>query len=120
MGGVRDARPLIAEVMKARSTAEWEDFFEIRPDGITAQRVFDYQDVLEDEQALVNGYIVEKDIPHTGRHKLVGLPVRMSRTPGTPKQLFAELGEHTAEVMRELGYDDAAIKTVESHRAPPF
>ena len=120
MEGVRDARPLIAEVMKARSTAEWEDFFELRPDGITAQRVFDYQDVLEDEQALVNGYIVEKDIPHTGRHKLVGLPVRMSRTPGTPKQLFAELGEHTAEVMRELGYDDAAIETVESHRAPPF
>ena len=120
MEGVRDARPLIAEVMKARSTAEWEDFFELRPDGITAQRVFDYQDVLEDEQALVNGYIVEKDIPHTGRHKVVGLPVRMSRTPGTPKQLFAELGEHTAEVMRELGYDEAAIETVESHRAPPF
>ena len=93
-------------------------FFELHPDTIVAQRVFDYGDVLEDEQALLNGYIVEKEIPHTGRHKVVGIPVQLSKTPGSPKAIFAELGEHTAEVMRELGFEDDAIAIVESQKAP--
>jgi len=117
---VRNLRPIVAELMKQRTAEEWQYFFDVHPDNAMAQRVLNYEEVLEDEQALVNGYIVEKDIPNAGRHKVVGLPVRMSRTPGTAKNFFADLGEHTAELMRELGYNDAAIAAVESHKAPPF
>jgi len=120
MDRAKDVRPLVAEMIKSRPSNEWEDFFELHPDGITVQRVQNYQDVLQDEQALVNGYIVEKDIPHVGRRPVAGLPIRMSRTPGQPKNTFATLGQHTAEVMSELGYDEAAIAEVESHRAPPY
>ena len=111
-------RPAIAAVMRRRRTDEWADFFELHPDGIIAQRVFDYADVLADEQARANGYIVEKEIPHVGRRKLVGNPVQLSETPGSPKALFAEHGEHTAEIMRALGFDAAAIAEVEAQRAP--
>ncbi len=111
-------RPAIAAVMRRRRTDEWTDFFEIHPDGIVAQRVFDYADVLADEQARANGYVVEKEIPHVGRRKLVGNPVHLSETPGSPKALFAEHGEHTAEIMRALGFDDAAIAEVEAQRTP--
>ena len=65
-------------MMKSRTSSEWEAFFEIHPDGIIAQRVLNYEEVLDDEQALVNGYIVEKDIPHVGRRRVAGIPVRMS------------------------------------------
>ena len=82
--------------------------------------MLNYEEVLDDEQALVNGYIVEKDIPHVGRRRVAGIPIRMSRTPGEPKNMFADLGQHTSVVMQELGYDDEAIAEVESHKAPPF
>ena len=116
--GQRMLRSAVGGVMRQRRTDEWADFFELHPDGVTAQRVFDYTDVLEDEQARVNGYIVEKQIPHVGPRKVVGTPVSLSDTPGSAKALFAELGEHTEEIMRELGFDDAAIADVEAQRAP--
>ena len=66
MDRVKEVRPFVAEMMKTRTSDEWQDFFDIHPDGITAQRVQNYEEVLNDEQALVNDYIVEKDIPHVG------------------------------------------------------
>ena len=120
MDSAKDVRPFVAEIIKSRTSEEWQAFFEIHPDTITAQRVQNYEEVLNDEQALVNGYIVEKDIPHVGRRRVAGIPIRMSRTPGEPKNSFSELGEHTAEVMQELRYESEAIEEVESHKAPPF
>ena len=120
MDSAKDVRPLVAEMIKSRTSEAWQAFFEIHPDGITAQRVQNYEEVLNDEQALVNGYIVEKDIPHVGQRRVAGIPIRMSRTPGEPKNSFSDLGQHTSEVMKELGYDHVAIGEVELHKAPPF
>jgi crotonobetainyl-CoA:carnitine CoA-transferase CaiB-like acyl-CoA transferase len=101
-------RPLVANAFRRHTTAEWQLFFDANPE-IVAQRVFDYGDVLADPQAIENGYIVEKDIPYAGRRRVVGIPVQLSKTPGLPQPLFCELGQHTEEVMQEMGYDEAAI-----------
>ena len=74
------------------------------------------REVLSDPQALPDGYIVEKEIPFAGRHRLVSNPVQLSRTPAAASSVFSELGEHTESIMQELGSSPDEIATVEGQR----
>ena len=113
-----ELRPHFAQAMRSRTTAEWEAFFDARREDIMYQRVFDYEDVMADPQALENGYVVEKDVPGVGRRKMAGQPLQFSRTPASAKPWFSQLGEHTAEIMTELGYHAEQIAEVEAQRNP--
>jgi len=50
-----------------------------------------------------NEHIVEIDTPHWGRLNVDGLPWQFSRTPAGPIRAGGKPGEHTAEVLAELG-----------------
>ena len=61
-------------------------------------------------QVLANGHIVEIDTPHWGRMHVDGLPWKFARTPAGPIRAGGKPGEHTAEVLAELGIvDDRGI-----------
>ena len=47
--------------------------------------------------------------PKLGKFKIINQPVKLSRTPAKLVTATPERGEHTNEVLREAGYDDAAI-----------
>ena len=112
MGMGNDAEGKIASLIRAplrtafksKPLEEWVEFFESEPD-IVYSRVFTYDDVLNDPQAIANGYIVERNIPHAGVRKVVGNPVTFSETPVTVADAIPELGQHTEEVMLELEFD---------------
>ena len=59
-------------------------------------------DLPTDEQMLANEYIVDYEHPRIGKTQLVGVPVRLSKTPGDPKGAAPEFGEHTEHILTEL------------------
>ena len=66
--------------------------------------VYDYAEVAADPQMWVNGYLAELEHPNFPDHRVVGVPVELSATPGGLQGPAPELGQHTEEVLLELGY----------------
>ncbi len=86
----------------SKTTAAWMELLEAC-DMICAP-VADHEAVLQDEQAIANEYIVEVDHPTLGRTQVVGHPWTFSETPPTVAAAAPELGEHTEEILLDLGY----------------
>ena len=58
--------------------------------------------------------MVEMDHPKVGRVRMVGVPVRLSVTPGSVRTPSPTLGQHTAEVLHDLGWDEAEIAALKA------
>jgi alpha-methylacyl-CoA racemase len=61
--------------------------------------------------------VVELDQPGARGVKLLGVPVKMSRTPGAPAGPGPALGEHTDEVLAGLGYGEEEVAAMKESGA---
>ena len=98
----RDLFEELTKVFRTRTSAEW--LKRLRDAGQRVAPVRGYADVVADPQNIENGYVVAGGDPAIGTTQVVGAPIRMSDTPMTPAFVAPELGQHTEEILLQLGY----------------
>jgi crotonobetainyl-CoA:carnitine CoA-transferase CaiB-like acyl-CoA transferase len=96
------------ERLKTKTSAEWLAL--LRAADIWCGPVYGYADLVEDAQIKHNGTFVEYDHPTEGRVKTPGFAIKFSKTPSVVERGAPLTGQHTREVLREMGVDGARIE----------
>ena len=108
---------LNAELQKTfinKTSREWVKI--LNEASVPCGPILNVQQVFEDEQVQALGLATEVKHPTLGTLRIQNVPVTLSRTPGVVKTASPDTGEHTDEVLGELGYTSAEIKTLREER----
>jgi crotonobetainyl-CoA:carnitine CoA-transferase CaiB-like acyl-CoA transferase len=77
--------------------------------GVPCGPINSIADVAADPHALAREMVVELEHPRAGRTRALGLPIKLSRTPGKVTRPAPTFGQHTREVLGEFGFSAAEI-----------
>ncbi|HUN57318.1 MAG TPA: CaiB/BaiF CoA-transferase family protein [Candidatus Binataceae bacterium] len=95
------------EVFKTRTRDEWFDH--LTKSDICVGRMLTLDELAEDPQIRARNMIVEVATPSGEKVKQVGVSLKFSDTPGSIRSTAPALGQHTDEILADLGYSAAAI-----------
>ncbi len=107
---IDDRLNLIQEVLATRTTAEWIGLLE--PAAVPCAPVLTRNELLEHPQVAANGIIVETEHDHAGSLRQTRAAARFDKTPAEIRRGAPLLGEHTDEILAEIGLSQTDIDTL--------
>ena len=105
--GYEALRPILSEAFRRRPRADW--LTALDQAGVPAGAVRDVGEVLADAQVLARRMVQSVTHPVTGDLKVLGVPVKLSETPGSIRRPPPRLGDQTECVLEELGIGAAQV-----------
>lgn len=98
------ARAEVQEILRSKSRDEW--FRILRHENVCVAPVYEVEEAFADPNVRSRGMVVEVEDPEGRRVPQVGVPVRLSETPGRARTTGPLPGQHTDEVLAALGYSE--------------
>ena len=109
---VRELMAHLDGIFLRRPAREWVQRF--RDLGLLVELVQDYEDIVSDPQVAANEYILEVEWPgHDQPFHMVNCPVRFGRTPARIRGMAPAFGQHTEEILLELGLSPEEVRGLE-------
>ncbi|HJA04360.1 MAG TPA: CoA transferase [Candidatus Microbacterium stercoravium] len=106
---------LVSTHLATGTTQHWLDT--LLPEGVWVGPVYGYDELVDDPQIAHNGTFVEYDHPTEGKVKTPGFPYRFGRTPARIDRGAPLVGQHTSEILAELGVDRDRVQSLLSSGA---
>jgi crotonobetainyl-CoA:carnitine CoA-transferase CaiB-like acyl-CoA transferase len=94
--------------LKTRSVQDWISALEAQ--GVPCGPINSIADMAADPQTAARQMVVELEHPRAGRTRALGLPIKLSATPGKVTRAAPLLGQHTREVLGEFGFSSDEIE----------
>ena len=107
--------PLVADAMAARTSVEWVEVLDAA--GVPVGPIQTVDEVVTDPQVLARGMIGEVKHPTSGTVRTIGCPVRLTATPPQVRTAPPLLGQHTDDVLAELGVDQERLAALRASGA---
>ena len=105
----------LTEGMKQRTTEEW--LAELRPADIPCGKANTLAELFADPYLQETGYFEDYDHPVEGKVVIPAIPARFSKTPPNVHRPWPTLGQHTHEILAEIGCSEAEIAAITGGKA---
>jgi crotonobetainyl-CoA:carnitine CoA-transferase CaiB-like acyl-CoA transferase len=107
-------KALLAPILAERSSAHWLEALEA--EGVPAGPIYRVDDVFADPQVRHLGIAAALKDSERGDIRVVGQAITLSRTPASVVASVPEQGEHTQEILRDIGYSDSDIAQLRTNK----
>ena len=112
MNNLDELTATLERTFSQRSSEYWLNRLEDA--GVPAGPIYNIEQVYEDPQVRARDMVVKTDHPVAGRTSNIGIPIKLSETPGRFQRPAPTLGQHTDEVLKQLGRSDDEIAVLRS------